>query len=103
MRRRRRECRCWDAVSWATSGWGPVGTAHRRTVAGAGGVCKSFDCGDYIESRGQTGRLEACRETARLIREAGGIADVLSLPDEGVRANTHLSCRTTTVWRSQTG
>lgn len=46
--------------------------------------------GDYIESRGQAGRLEACRETARLIREAGGRADVLSLPDEGVRGNTHL-------------
>lgn len=46
--------------------------------------------GDYIESRGQAGRLEACRETARLIGEAGGIGDVLSLPDEGIRGNTHL-------------
>jgi hypothetical protein len=46
--------------------------------------------GDDIESRGQSGRLEACRETARHIREAGGIGDILSLPDEGIRGNTHL-------------
>lgn len=29
--------------------------------------------GDYIESRGQTGRYEASKETARILNEIGGV------------------------------
>ena len=46
--------------------------------------------GDYLESRGQTGRLEACRETARLVNEAGGTGSMLELTSEGIHGNTHL-------------
>jgi len=69
----------------------PVGCPRTADqVAPLAGIPFLAVYGDYIESRGQAGRLEACRETARLIREAGGISDVLSLPDEGIRGNTHL-------------
>ena len=46
--------------------------------------------GDYIESRNQTGRLEACRATAALIEELGGRGDMLELTEEGIRGNSHL-------------
>lgn len=69
----------------------PVGCPQTADqVAPIAGVPFLAVYGDYIESRGQTGRREACRETARLIREAGGMGDLLSLPDEGIRGNTHL-------------
>ncbi len=46
--------------------------------------------GDYIESRNQTGRLEACRTTARLVREMGGRGEMLELTEYGIRGNSHL-------------
>ncbi|MTI70345.1 MAG: hypothetical protein FH751_08870 [Firmicutes bacterium] len=46
--------------------------------------------GDYIESRNQTGRLESCKTTAKLIKKHGGKADVLVLTDDGINGNTHL-------------
>ena len=46
--------------------------------------------GDYIESRNQTGRLEACRATAALVREMGGRGEMLELTEEGVRGNSHM-------------
>ncbi len=46
--------------------------------------------GDYIESRNQTGRLEACRATAAMITEMGGRGDMLELTEEGIRGNSHL-------------
>ena len=46
--------------------------------------------GDYIEQRGQTGRLQACRETARLVNAAGGRGRMLELTRERIFGNTHL-------------
>ena len=46
--------------------------------------------GDYIESRNQTGRLEACRATAALVREMGGHGEMLELTEQGIRGNSHL-------------
>jgi pimeloyl-ACP methyl ester carboxylesterase len=46
--------------------------------------------GDYVEERGQSGRLSACRTTVELTAETGGSSKLLSLPDEGVAGNTHL-------------
>ena len=46
--------------------------------------------GDYVDSRGQTGRRDACRETARLVGEAGGTGEMLELTEQGVFGNTHL-------------
>ena len=46
--------------------------------------------GDFIESRNQTGRLEACRTTARLIDGHGGHGETLELTEEGVFGNSHL-------------
>lgn len=46
--------------------------------------------GDYVESRGQTGRLNACRATAKLLNEAGGNGAMLELTSEGIFGNTHL-------------
>jgi pimeloyl-ACP methyl ester carboxylesterase len=46
--------------------------------------------GDYIESRNQTGRLAACRETVRLLNAADGNGTMLELTKEGVFGNTHL-------------
>lgn len=69
----------------------PVGCPRTaEAVAPLAGVPFLAVYGDYIESRGQSGRLEACRETARLVEAAGGEGAVLYLPDEGVRGNTHL-------------
>jgi hypothetical protein len=47
--------------------------------------------GDYIASRNQTGRKLATEEVAVLFKGAGGIADVVSLPDDSlVRGNSHI-------------
>lgn len=46
--------------------------------------------GDYIQSRNQTGRMEACKTTAELIRENGGKGKVIELTKEGIDGNTHL-------------
>jgi pimeloyl-ACP methyl ester carboxylesterase len=46
--------------------------------------------GDYVDSRGQTGRRDACRETARMANEAGGNGAMLELTEDGVFGNTHL-------------
>ncbi len=46
--------------------------------------------GDYIESRNQTGRLESCRATAALVREMGGLGEMLELTEEGIRGNSHM-------------
>jgi pimeloyl-ACP methyl ester carboxylesterase len=46
--------------------------------------------GDHFEVRGMQGRLDACRTTANLVNGAGGRAEVVWLPQEGVRGNSHL-------------
>ncbi|MEJ2751455.1 MAG: hypothetical protein P8169_02030, partial [Chloroflexota bacterium] len=46
--------------------------------------------GDHFEVRKMQGRYEACLETARIIKESGGLAEMIYLPELGVRGNTHL-------------
>ena len=46
--------------------------------------------GDFIEERGQAGRLEACRSTAEILAKRGVPADMLVLPEIGIAGNTHL-------------
>ncbi|WP_345243191.1 hypothetical protein [Pontibacillus salipaludis] len=46
--------------------------------------------GDYIEPRNQTGRLEATKTTAQIIRDNGGTAEVIELTEEGIDGNTHI-------------
>ena len=47
--------------------------------------------GDYISSRNQTNRKLATEEVAVLFQHAGGIADVVSLPDDSlVKGNSHI-------------
>jgi pimeloyl-ACP methyl ester carboxylesterase len=46
--------------------------------------------GDYIQARGQTGRLESCKTTRELAEAAGYPADLFSYPEVGVFGNTHL-------------
>ena len=47
--------------------------------------------GDYIVSRNQTGRKEATEEAATLFQNAGGIAKVVSMPDDSlVNGNSHI-------------
>ncbi|WP_217496378.1 alpha/beta hydrolase family protein [Paenibacillus algicola] len=46
--------------------------------------------GDYIESRGQTGRYESCMETAKVLNELGGYGEVMTLTELGYKGNTHL-------------
>ena len=46
--------------------------------------------GDFIAERNQTGRLNACRETVRILSERGVPASLLSLPDVGVTGSSHL-------------
>ena len=46
--------------------------------------------GDFIEERGQAGRLGACRSTAETLAKRGVPADMLVLPEIGIAGNTHL-------------
>jgi pimeloyl-ACP methyl ester carboxylesterase len=46
--------------------------------------------GDYIQARGQTGRLQSCQTTRELAEAAGYLADLFSYPEAGVFGNTHL-------------
>ena len=46
--------------------------------------------GDHFDIRPMSGRYEACETTARLIRDAGGSAEVIWLPKLGIKGNTHL-------------
>jgi pimeloyl-ACP methyl ester carboxylesterase len=47
--------------------------------------------GDYIISRNQTNRKLATEEAAELFKNAGGIADVVSLPEDSlVNGNSHI-------------
>lgn len=46
--------------------------------------------GDYIESRGQAGRYEASKEAAKILNEIGGVGEVITMTDLGVKGNTHL-------------
>jgi pimeloyl-ACP methyl ester carboxylesterase len=47
--------------------------------------------GDYIESRNQTGRKQATEAAAVLFQNAGGVADVVSLPEDSlVFGNSHI-------------
>ena len=46
--------------------------------------------GDYIDSRGQTERRDACRTTVELVNRLGGNAAMLELTEEGVFGNTHI-------------
>ena len=46
--------------------------------------------GDYVESRGQTGRLEDCKTTADLVNKNGGTGEVIELTKLGIKGNTHI-------------
>lgn len=46
--------------------------------------------GDFIEERGQLGRLAACRRTAEILGTRGVPADMLVLPEIGIAGNSHL-------------
>jgi pimeloyl-ACP methyl ester carboxylesterase len=46
--------------------------------------------GDYIVSRNQTSRLQACTTTVANTKTAGRRGDLFSYPDRGIRGNTHL-------------
>jgi len=46
--------------------------------------------GDHFEVRMMQGRYDACKTTARLISENGGTAEVIRLPELGIRGNCHL-------------
>ncbi|MFT5872211.1 MAG: pimeloyl-ACP methyl ester carboxylesterase [Clostridium sp.] len=46
--------------------------------------------GDFIESRGQTGRYESCKKTTEILNANGGFAEVVTLTDLGMQGNTHL-------------
>ena len=46
--------------------------------------------GDFIEERGQAGRLGACRSTAENLSKRGVPAGMLVLPEIGIAGNTHL-------------
>jgi pimeloyl-ACP methyl ester carboxylesterase len=70
----------------------PVGCPTDETAVAEMGDEAPFMAvyGDYVAERGQTGRKEACATTARLASEWAEASRLLSLPDEGVRGNTHL-------------
>lgn len=51
--------------------------------------------GDHFEVRNMAGRHEACQDTARLIRESGGTAEVIWLPELGIHGNSHLMMQET--------
>jgi pimeloyl-ACP methyl ester carboxylesterase len=70
----------------------PTGCPTVQTEVSNGFKDKSFLAvyGDYIQERGQTGRLNACRTTAGLVRGLGNTGEVLVLPELGIRGNTHL-------------
>ncbi|MBC5793265.1 MAG: hypothetical protein H8Z69_04505 [Nanohaloarchaea archaeon] len=46
--------------------------------------------GDYVQDRGQTGRKQACETTVEMVNQNGGTAEMVSLPDMGVKGNSHL-------------
>jgi pimeloyl-ACP methyl ester carboxylesterase len=46
--------------------------------------------GDYIDSRGQTGRKDRCRAAVTRLAGAGHDATMLDLVERGIRGNTHL-------------
>lgn len=46
--------------------------------------------GDYIDSRGQTGRKDRCRAAVAALDAAGHDATMLDLVERGIRGNTHL-------------
>ncbi|MYL34742.1 hypothetical protein GLW08_02850 [Pontibacillus yanchengensis] len=46
--------------------------------------------GDYLESRNQTGRLQAVQTTIDLINENGGTGKVIQLTEQGINGNSHL-------------
>ncbi len=45
--------------------------------------------GDYLDNA-WSGRLKACRDTAAKLRAAGGTAEVVHLPEVGIRGNSHM-------------
>ena len=45
---------------------------------------------DFVDFRGQTGRLESCQTTAQLINDNGGVGGVINLPEMGIFGNSHL-------------
>jgi pimeloyl-ACP methyl ester carboxylesterase len=51
--------------------------------------------GDHFEVRNMAGRHEACQNTARLICDSGGTAEVIWLPELGIRGNSHLMMQET--------
>lgn len=46
--------------------------------------------GDHFESRPMAGRQQACETMAQLMNAAGGKAEVIALPKQGIKGNTHL-------------
>ncbi|NOT60953.1 MAG: hypothetical protein HOP19_12110, partial [Acidobacteria bacterium] len=70
----------------------PTGCPTEQAAVTNGFKDKSFLAvyGDYIQSRGQTGRLTACRTTANLVRGLGNTGETIVLPEMGIRGNTHL-------------
>lgn len=46
--------------------------------------------GNFIEARSQRGRLRACRSTASILAERGTPAEVLVLPEVGIKGSSHL-------------
>ena len=46
--------------------------------------------GDHFETRSMAGRRDASATTAELIKQAGGQADMIWLPELGIHGNTHL-------------
>lgn len=70
----------------------PTGCPTEPAAVSDGFKDKSFLAvyGDYIQSRGQTGRLAACRTTASLVRGLGNAGEAMVLPEMGIRGNTHL-------------
>lgn len=46
--------------------------------------------GDFIDSRGQTGRFEECEAAVSTLKERGAKAKMISLTEIGVRGNSHI-------------
>ncbi|MGE4657470.1 MAG: hypothetical protein AAEI08_00905 [Gammaproteobacteria bacterium] len=69
----------------------PVGCpTDPETVDKLAGIPFLAVYGDYIKSRNQTGRLEACQTTAEIIRSKGGIGTMMELTEQGIFGNTHI-------------
>jgi len=69
----------------------PAGPPDSTDFPGFNGLNMFGVYGDYITSRNQTSRKLAVEAVSVLFQNAGGIADVVSLPDDSlVKGNSHL-------------